>query len=142
MYTIGYEDLRIDEFLNKLREYKIDTVVDVRLIPSSRRPGFSKGPLTAALEAADIAYTHERDLGNPSDNREAFRKGPLEVGRTRMRKQLQIGAGETLRRLVVRGMTERVAVLCVEIDDAKCHRQVIVEMAREIEPSLSVTSIW
>jgi uncharacterized protein (DUF488 family) len=142
VYTIGYEDLRIDQFLKKLVEHRIDTVVDVRLTPSSRRPGFSKGPLTAALAAAHIAYAHERDLGNPPDNREAFRKGPLEVGRSRMRKQLQNGAGEALQRLVKLAMTERVAVLCVEVEDARCHRQVILEMAREIKPGLFIASIW
>jgi len=41
VYTIGYEDLRIDQFLNKLVEHRIDTVVDVRRlragVPGSQR---------------------------------------------------------------------------------------------------------
>jgi uncharacterized protein (DUF488 family) len=142
LYTVGYEDLRIDQFLNKLREHHIETVVDVRLTPSSRRPGFSKGRLTSALSAAGIAYVHERELGNPPDNRDAFRRGPLDEGRQRMRDRLQNGSGEALRRLVDRAKHERVAVLCVEVTDAKCHRQVIVEMACEIEPELFTVSIW
>jgi uncharacterized protein (DUF488 family) len=142
IYTIGYEDLRLDQFLNKLRENRIDTVVDVRLTPSSRRAGFSKGVLAKALDAAGIAYIHERDLGNPPDNRAAFRRGPLEEGRCRMKARLENGSAPALQRLVERATQERVAVLCVEVADARCHRQVIVEMARELAPELFTTSIW
>jgi uncharacterized protein (DUF488 family) len=142
IYTIGYEDLRLDQFLNKLRENQIDTVVDVRLTPSSRRAGFSKGVLAKALDAAGIAYIHERDLGNPPDNRAAFRRGPLEEGRRRMKAQLENGSAPALQRLVERAAQERVAVLCVEVADVRCHRQVIVEMARELAPELFTTSIW
>jgi uncharacterized protein (DUF488 family) len=142
VYTVGYEDLRIDQFINKLCENGIDTVVDVRLNASSRRPGFSKKSLAAALGAAGIAYVHERELGNPPDNRDAFRNGPLNEGRQQMRERLQNGSGESLRRLVERARHERVAVLCVEITDARCHRQVIVEMALEIEPGLFTAAIW
>jgi uncharacterized protein (DUF488 family) len=142
VYTIGYEDLRIDQFINKMRENQIEAVVDVRLTPSSRRAGFSKTPLAKALAVAGIEYVHERDLGNPPENRDAFRKGPLEEGRQRMRVRLENGSGEALRRLVARAKRERVAVLCVEVADQRCHRQVIVEMAREIEPELFTTSIW
>jgi len=142
VYTIGYEDLRIDQLLNKLRENRIDTVVDVRLTPSSRRPGFSKGTLATALAGSGIEYIHERDLGNPPENRDAFRKGPLEEGRRRMRERLENGSGEALGRLVERARHQRVAVLCVEWADARCHRQVIVEMVRELEPKMFTTSIW
>lgn len=142
IYTVGYEDLRIDQFLNKLVEHQIDSVVDVRLTPSSRRPGYSKGRLSAALSAAGITYAHEWELGNPADNRDAFRRGPLEEGRQRMRERLQNGSKDALTRLVERARRERVAVLCVEASDAKCHRQVIVEMAREIEPRLFTRCIW
>lgn len=142
LFTIGYEDLRIDQFVNKLHENHIDTVVDVRLTASSRRPGFSKTALTKALAAAGIGYVHERDLGNPPSNRDPFRKGRLEEGRVLMRARLENGSADALRRLVERAALERVAVLCVEALDARCHRQVIVEKAREAEPGLKTVSIW
>jgi uncharacterized protein (DUF488 family) len=142
LFTIGYEDLRIDQFLNKLCENRINTVVDVRLTASSRRPGFSKTALTKALGKAGIGYVHERDLGNPPSNRDAFRKGRVEEGRVLMRARLENGSADALRRLVERAGRERVAVLCVEAFDARCHRQVIIEMAREAEPGLKSISIW
>ncbi|MHB1511257.1 MAG: DUF488 domain-containing protein [Acidimicrobiales bacterium] len=142
LFTIGYEDLRIDQFVNKLRENHINTVVDVRLTASSRRPGFSKTALTSALAAAGVGYVHERDLGNPPSNRDAFRKGRVEEGRVLMKARLENGSADALRRLIDRAGHERVAVLCVEAFDATCHRQIIVEMAREIEPGLKTISIW
>jgi hypothetical protein len=59
-----------------------------------------------------------------------------------MRDRLENGSGEALLRLVKQATSERVAVLCVEATDARCHRQVIVEMAREVEPELFTTTIW
>lgn len=102
IYTIGYEDLRIDQLVTKLRENEIETVVDVRLNASSRRPGFSKRGLTTALSAAGIGYLHERDLGNPPENRDAFRNGPVEEGRQHMKQRLENGSSEALGRLVDR----------------------------------------
>jgi uncharacterized protein (DUF488 family) len=108
---------------------------------ASRRPGFSKQRLRNALTAAGIAYVHERELGNPPDNRENFRTGDRELGRARMRARLENGSGEALRRLVDLSRTERVAVLCVERLAVSCHRQVVTEMACEIEPSLNTAEI-
>ena len=98
--------------------------------------------LARSLEAVGIGYVHERELGNPAENRDAFGNGPLDEGRQRMRERLQSGSGESILRLVERAKRERVAVLCVEATDARCHRQVIVEMAREIEPELFAPTIW
>ncbi|MGD0876411.1 MAG: DUF488 domain-containing protein [Acidimicrobiales bacterium] len=142
LFTIGYEALRIDQFVNKLRESRIDTLVDVRLTASSRRPGFSKTALGSALAGAGIRYIHERDLGNPPTNRDAFRRGRLEEGRRLMRSRLENGSAEALQRLVERANHERTAIMCVEAADARCHRQVIVEMVREVDPRLRTASIW
>ena len=49
----------------------------------SRKRGFSKTSLTAALAAAGIGYRHETELGNPPENRDAFRLEPesIQAGR-------------------------------------------------------------
>ena len=142
VYTIGYEDLTIDQFVRKLREHEIKTVVDVRLNAISRRKGFSKSKLTEALNAVGIDYIHERDLGNPPENRESFRNGESEVGRRTMRARLDNGSRGAVERLVERAKNERVALLCVEATDDRCHRQVVVEVALEVESDLYTTSIW
>ena len=142
IYTIGYETLTLDQLLVKLRENKIQTVVDVRLTPSSRRPGFSKGKLSTALAGIGIGYIHERELGNPPDNRDAFRNGSADIGRERLRARLETEGGDAINRLAHRAATERVAVLCVEAFDQRCHRQVVVDMVQERQPAISISSIW
>ena len=58
----------------------MSVLVDVRLNAVSRKSGFSKKRLTQALKDAGIEYVHEKDLGNPQDNRDSFRNGDGEAG--------------------------------------------------------------
>jgi uncharacterized protein YeaO (DUF488 family) len=59
-----------------------------------------------------------------------------------MRERLENGSGPALHRLVDRTKTERVALLCVERFEANCHRQVILEMATELDRQLETADIW
>lgn len=141
IYSVGYEGLTVAALVDRLSAAKVTTLIDVRLTPSSRRPGFSKKSLSAALEAANIAYEHERLLGNPPENRDSFRKGDGTDGRRHMRELLDNGSGEALQRLVDLADGDRIAVLCVERDRDRCHRHVITDMAQEIAPDLEVIHI-
>ncbi len=141
IYSVGYEGLNAQGLVERLTGSQVATIVDVRMTPASRKPGFSKKALAAALQQAGIGYVHEPDLGNPPDNRESFRQGDGEEGRRRMRARLENGSGPALRRLIDRAQVERVAVLCVERERARCHRTVIIDMAVELEPELEVLHI-
>jgi len=50
LYTIGYEGAEISQFLRTLRDCGVQRVIDIRDVPVSRKPGFSKGSLSAALD--------------------------------------------------------------------------------------------
>lgn len=141
IYSVGYEGLTLASLVDRLSSAKVTTLVDVRLTPSSRRPGFSKKSLSAGLQEAGIAYVHERQLGNPPENRDSFRKGDGTDGRRRMRELLDNGSGDALQRLVDLADGDRIAVLCVERERDRCHRQVITDMAQEIDPDLEVIHI-
>ena len=65
IFTIGYEGATVGEFLAALEKAGVKRVIDVRALPSSRRPGFSKSPLGAALGEAGIDYVHLKALGTP-----------------------------------------------------------------------------
>ena len=65
IFTIGYEGATVGEFLAALQDAGVERVIDVRALPLSRRPGFSKSPLGAALEEAGIDYVHLKALGTP-----------------------------------------------------------------------------
>ena len=75
IFTIGYEGATMGEFLAALDAAGVERVIDVRALPLSRRPGFSKSPLRAALEEAGIDYIHLKALGTPAEGRTAARAG-------------------------------------------------------------------
>src|SRR6185369_12843167 len=75
IFTIGYEGSTMPEFLAARRKAGVERVIDVRALPLSRRPGFSKTPLRLALEEAGIEYVHLKALGTPAEGRTAARAG-------------------------------------------------------------------
>jgi uncharacterized protein (DUF488 family) len=56
VYTIGYSNHSIDEFLNIIKRFKIEVVVDVRRFPKSRLRGFSKDELEVILGSVGVSY--------------------------------------------------------------------------------------
>lgn len=141
IYSVGYEGLSLDGLVDRLAGAHVTTLVDVRLNASSRKPGFSRTRLSHALAEAGIEYIHEKALGNPPDNRESFMSGDGEEGRARMRAILTDGAEEALRRTVARAEIGRIAVMCVEREHRRCHRDVITAMAVEQNPSIEVVQV-
>lgn len=140
IYSVGYEGMSVGGLAELLAQSGVKVLVDVRLNAISRRPGFSKKALDAAMQAAGIEYRHERDLGNPQDNRDAFRSGD-EVGREEMRKRLNNGSRDALDRVIDLARSTKIAVMCVERDPSQCHRHVIVEMMVETAPNLKVVNL-
>ncbi|MBM3616495.1 MAG: DUF488 domain-containing protein, partial [Alphaproteobacteria bacterium] len=82
LLTIGYEGTDIATFLTALRASGVEVLADVRELPLSRKPGFSKSALSVALEGVGIRYRHFRELGDPKAGRLATRAGDY----TRFRK--------------------------------------------------------
>lgn len=125
--SVGYEGRDLADFVDLLITNQVGTLVDVRLNAISRRVGFSKTRLARALGDAGIAYVHLRCLGNPKENRERFRKGPLEEGVARFREVLTTDeAEEALSDLVFKASSGVVGVMCFEADHRRCHRDVVV----------------
>jgi uncharacterized protein (DUF488 family) len=142
IYSVGYEGLSLDALVERLAGNRVTTVVDVRLNPISRRPGFSRKRLETALHAAGIEYIHEKTLGNPPENRDSFRSGDGEDGRARMRAILANGASDALQRVVDLASNGRIAVLCVEREPQRCHRDVITAAVVEQNPAIEIIPMW
>ncbi len=132
IFTIGHSTRSLDELIAMLREQGVDTLVDVRTIPRSRRnPQFNADHLAAALPDAGIAYRNDKALGGrrgkqqdgPSPNSfwthagfrnyadyaltPPFRAALLELERT--------------------AATRRPAIMCAEALWWKCHRRIITD---------------
>jgi uncharacterized protein (DUF488 family) len=70
LFTLGYQQRTITEYITLLREARIQVLVDVRETAWSHKPGFSKSSLQAALEKVGIQYVHASFAGNPKWLRE------------------------------------------------------------------------
>jgi uncharacterized protein (DUF488 family) len=129
LVSVGYEGHTLDSFVDHLTAAHVRTVADVRLNAVSRRPGFSKNRLRDGLAAAGIDYVHLRALGNPQNNREPFRTGRVADGCRAYRQQIDHpDAAAALAALDTLARRHPTAVLCVEHDEASCHRQVVIDI--------------
>jgi uncharacterized protein (DUF488 family) len=64
LFTIGHSTRTIDEFLTVLRAHEIQTLVDIRAFPASRRlPHFNREALETALPNVEIRYLWMKGLG-------------------------------------------------------------------------------
>ena len=134
MIGVGYEGRSLPEFIDSLRAARVTRLVDVRLTPISRKAGFSKGALSAALVQAGIAYEHRPALGNPKSNRAGFSGTPDELAHARATFAEQLTrpeAAEALDHLARAARAEVVAVMCFEADQARCHRDVVLAAVAE-----------
>ena len=73
LFTIGYEKALLKDVIAALAAAGVKTLLDVRDRPISRRPGFSKRQLAAAIEDAQMRYVHLAALGTPPEGRLANR---------------------------------------------------------------------
>ncbi|RFU39627.1 DUF488 domain-containing protein [Actinomadura logoneensis] len=131
---LGYQGHDLDSFLDRLATEGVGTVVDVRLTPISRKRGFSKRALAAALADAGIDYLHMRELGNPKDNRPGFAAGPTELDEAKARYASHIDtapARQQLAAIAALAKERRVALLCFEADQRHCHRDVVQTVLQE-----------
>jgi uncharacterized protein (DUF488 family) len=136
LYTIGYERVGQVDFVAALKAAKVKTLVDVREVANSRRAGFAKKSLAAALDEAGIAYIHMKALGTPKLGREAARKGDTKTMTSIFEAKLvepesQLALSETAD-LAKRGRT---CIMCLEHDWRDCHRAIV---ARHIEDEFGI----
>jgi uncharacterized protein (DUF488 family) len=126
LHTIGYEGATLDRFLDALSRAGVRLVIDVRAVAVSRRRGFSKSALAAALAGADVAYVHIRDLGDPKPGREAARAGRMDEFRRVYRAHLRSDSARAALAEAAAAARERTAcLLCYEAAPSDCHRTIV-----------------
>jgi uncharacterized protein (DUF488 family) len=125
LYTIGYEETSAESFLKKLESAGIQMVLDVRELPQSRIPGFSKNALSEKLRCKGIDYLHIRELGSPRELRHELRETNDFTAFTRgyllyMKKQVE--HVRTVKNLVYE---KTCCLLCFEKNHDECHRKFV-----------------
>lgn len=144
IFTIGYEQATQAAVVTALRDAGVEVLADIRYLPLSRRAGFSKNGLKAAVEKAGMGYRHFRHLGTPPEGRAAAKRGDQTGLERAYAGQLELP--EALQQMAeIRALAEdkRVALLCYERDAAECHRSLLfdalfADFARvDLEPALT-----
>lgn len=129
MYTIGYEGQNLGSFIDQLQTTGVQLIADVREAPISRKPGFAKTALSAALKEAGIGYVHLRSLGCPKPIRDRYRQEGDWDRYTHdflahLRKQ-----HASLDMLIESANQQQTALLCFEADFNRCHRTYVARAA-------------
>lgn len=138
--TIGYEGTTQFELITALKAAGVELLADIRSVPLSRRPGFSKNILANGLREAGIDYLGLKALGTPAEGRAAARRGDhvtlarVYAGQLELPEALAQGA--QLRALVAERPT---ALLCFEREPAGCHRSLLIEA---LLPEADVTHLF
>jgi uncharacterized protein (DUF488 family) len=138
LFTIGYQGLTPAELVLRLHSAGVQRVVDVRELPLSRRPGFSKSPLSTILKDGGIAYEHVRALGNPKPTRDRYKGGDVDGGAREYRAHLHNGSYPALVELADSLSSQQTCLLCVESSHEECHRAVIAGAVAERLATVSV----
>src|SRR4029079_2551632 len=123
-----YEGATMSEFIAALRRAGVERVIDVRALPLSRRPGFSKTPLKGALEEAGIEYLHLKALGTPAEGRNAARAGRHADMARVYAGQLELPeAMVQSAQMLDLAAEKQSALLCMEREPKHCHRSLLLE---------------
>jgi len=124
LYTIGYEGISLENYLNKLIKKDVKVLCDVRKNSLSMKFGFSKSQLKNACEGLGIQFFHLPEVGIESDQRQTlnsqsdydllFKKyNETVLPQTIDKQQFIISLIE---------QHHRVAITCFEADICQCHR--------------------
>ena len=127
-YTVGYEGRVIEDFVEELVRSEIEILVDVREMPASRKPGFSKSRLSERVAEEGMEYLHIKSLGSPRESRKKLREnGDFESFSHEYADHLECNAEdvELLLDLILSG--KRAALMCFEKDHMRCHRTLLAQ---------------
>ncbi len=131
--TIGYEGASLEDFVATLIEANIQTIIDVRELPMSRRKGFAKNALREALEKVGIEYVHLRGLGDPKEGRIAARAGAYGKFEKIFLKHMKSEVAKAdLERAVSLSQANSSCLLCYERDHNFCHRSYVADSISSI----------
>ena len=128
IFTIGHSTHPIETFVEMLKAYGIETLVDIRTVPRSRHnPQFSQDALMPTMESAGLAYRYMKDLGGL---RQARKDSPNMGWRNPSFRgyadYMQTPPFElAIVELVSLGKASRSAIMCAEAVPWRCHRSLV-----------------
>jgi len=143
IFTIGYEGISLEKYLNKLVKNNIKLLVDVRKNPLSMKYGFSKTLLKKFCESLGIKYVHIPEVGINSNQRQSLKEQEDYDILFENYKKTTLKETSTKQQEIINLLNEynRIALTCFESNICQCHRLPLAESLRSIESDLVVEHI-
>jgi hypothetical protein len=129
LFTIGYEGISLEEYLNRLIRNDVKLLVDVRNNPLSMKYGFSKNQLKRYCENINIQYAHFPEVGIQSGQRQELNTQAdydrlfADYSKTNLTKTY--ATQKAILNLLKQ--YQRIALTCFEENIFRCHRKCLAE---------------
>lgn len=129
LFTIGYEGISLEEYLNRLLKNDVKVLVDVRKNPLSMKYGFSKNQLKRSCENMNIQYLHFPELGILSEQRQGLNTQKDYDKLFNSYRELNLKQTKNTQNtlLGLLKLHQRIALTCFESDINQCHRKHLAE---------------
>jgi hypothetical protein len=129
LYTIGYEGISLEEYLNRLIKNDVKVLVDVRSNALSMKFGFSKTQLKNFCASLNIEYLHIPEVGIQSEQRQELKTQTdydnlFEIYKNQNLKKTLSKQEQILNLLKEK---KRIALTCFEANICQCHRKHLAE---------------
>jgi uncharacterized protein (DUF488 family) len=129
LYTIGYEGISLEEYLNRLIKNDVKVLVDVRNNPLSMKFGFSKSLLKGFCSNLGIEYLHIPEVGIQSDQRQELnsQKDYDLLFDNYKKTNIKNTVVYQEKILDLLNQKKRIALTCFEANIHQCHRKHLAE---------------
>ena len=132
LFTIGYEGITIEAYINKLIQNDIRLICDIRNNPISRKFGFSKTMLSNVLQEINIEYIHIPELGIVSEKRKELKgQADYETLFDEYKKTLPQKKVYIKKVFDLLCDKKRIALTCFEKDQNLCHRHIVGQFIKD-----------
>ena len=134
LFTIGYEGVSLEAYLNKLIKNDIKILVDVRNNPLSQKFGFSKSQLQKYCDGLNIEYIHFADVGIQSEYRQELNDQDDYDNLFQVYKIKTLSHTISIQEKILSLLKEkrRIALTCFEANICQCHRKHLAEAITQL----------
>lgn len=134
LYTIGYEGISLEEYLNRLIKNDVKLLIDVRNNPMSMKFGFSKSQIEKYCKSLGIDYVHIPEVGIQSEFRQELNTQKdydslFETYKLSTLTKTSIQQEQILQLLITK---KRIALTCFEANICQCHRKHLAEAITQL----------
>jgi len=134
LFTIGYEGISLEEYLNRLLKNDVKVLVDVRNNPLSMKYGFSKSPLKRYCESLSIQYIHFPEVGIQSGQRQELNSQSDYDNLFAVYRRNNLSRTQSTQNKILGLLKQhnRIALTCFEANICQCHRKHLADAISEL----------